>query len=249
MGSVDFQEVYWGQESAGVVFDRLRDQATYQYGADGYNGTISTTNLGRVDSTPVRLDAARRRANDQLEAMEKGVCRAVALLKVVPAVRELVRTETVTVTVKGALPEGDDLAALVRPLVKAGRGQLVEAEVVYPTAVEYAVKAAASKGATETRYFVLDGSGRMPAWERGWESQAAARAAVVEGRVFGQFVGECDVEVVAVTRRASGAALVTAERRVKSTTATVTVKVLRETAAEQVLPGSAGWLFYGSAPC
>lgn len=83
MGSINFTEAYWGPETAADAHRKLCDQARYEFGVDGYNGTISTTWLSGVhQSQPVRLTEAEQITEALLDRMSKGDCIAIPLLKV-----------------------------------------------------------------------------------------------------------------------------------------------------------------------
>lgn len=105
---------------------------------------------------------------------------------------------------------------------------------------------AATKGKTETRYFILDLSQRkplLPDWERGFPSQAAARAALPATSVSGAEA----YDIVSMTRRVGGAALVE-YRATPTRTSKVSLRV--HASLERVdVPARrgerTGWLFFG----
>lgn len=112
----------------------------------------------------------------------------------------------------------------------------------------------ATKGATETRYFILPmqtgrvGNQVMPAWDTGYSTQAKARAGLpqtLERR------WQADFEIVSMTRRADGQGLVAHSL---DSLAAKTVKVAITANVSRVLePGRVtderGWMFYGWAAC
>lgn len=111
------------------------------------------------------------------------------------------------------------------------------------------VRAEATKGKAETRYFaLLDGHNfSKNLWERGHPTQAAARAAAVAEcekpvNAFGR--AEVGYEIVAVTRREGNQPLVTVSREVTKSTAEVEVTITSRPEG----PADA-WLFFGWASC
>lgn len=110
----------------------------------------------------------------------------------------------------------------------------------------------APKAIAETRFFIVDPvSTDLPVWDTGFASQSAARAELT-GRlpksvvIGGEFVPARDdvasaFEIISMTRRVDGSALVTATCAPLTHTATYDVVI------DQYSPLGlqAGWLFYG----
>lgn len=112
----------------------------------------------------------------------------------------------------------------------------------------------ATKGTTETRYFVhREGDTQLPPWRTGFSSQAAARAGL-PGSLSekGQRgLGRESYSIFAMTRRVTGEPLV--EHSVDAvagakTTVEVSVEVSRLVKAAQPTQ-ERGWVFYGWAAC
>lgn len=116
------------------------------------------------------------------------------------------------------------------------------------------VTSRATKGATETRYFILPKQGNrfgkqsMPAWETGHSTQAKARAALpqkLERRWQAAF------EIVSMTRRTGGEGLVEHSLdalAAKTVKVAITANVSRVVESGHVTD-ERGWLFYGWAAC
>lgn len=124
---------------------------------------------------------------------------------------------------------------------------------VHQVAQEPKVTTRATKGKTETRYFVLPAGAReMPAWGTGHPSQAEARAALPatlpSSRGWDQ-QPRAEYEVISMTRRVTGDPLVT--HTLDATTGkTAAVKVsghVRQVITPAKATGETGWLFYGWA--
>lgn len=112
----------------------------------------------------------------------------------------------------------------------------------------------ATKGKTETRYFIIDPKMPvLPDWEQGHATQAAARAALPTAlsRDAGLWRGRESCSIIAMTRRVGGEPLVehTVDARAGvRTKVRVRVEVHRLVEPAQVTD-EAGWLFYGWAAC
>lgn len=112
----------------------------------------------------------------------------------------------------------------------------------------------ATKGKTETRYFIINPKmPTLPDWEQGHATQAAARAALPTAlsRSAAQWRGRESFSIIAMTRRTGGEALVehTVDARAGARTKVrVGVTVHRLVKPAQVTD-EAGWLFYGWAAC
>lgn len=113
----------------------------------------------------------------------------------------------------------------------------------------------ATKGRTETKYFVLpEGASNLPRWDSGYPTQAEARAALPmtlpSSRGWDQSP-RAAFEVISMTRRVGGHPLVTHTLDAatgKTTRVKITGHVWRVTEPEQTTDQK-GWLFYGMAAC
>lgn len=113
----------------------------------------------------------------------------------------------------------------------------------------------ATKGKTETRYFVLpEGAASMPTWDSGFPSQAEARAALPtslpSSRGWDQNP-KATYEVISMTRRVGGEPLVTHVLDAASAKTTL-VKVcgsICEVIDPEQVTREKGWLLYGVAAC
>lgn len=112
----------------------------------------------------------------------------------------------------------------------------------------------ATPGNVVTRYFILHEGlyGRMPSWESGYATQAEARAhlpkTLNDRTQMTQMRMDC--EIISMSRRSSGEALVTHQVAVNTTSKTVPARIsgqLSERIEEAQETGVNGWLFYGLA--
>lgn len=108
----------------------------------------------------------------------------------------------------------------------------------------------ATQGKTETRYFIIrKGDGQMPKWDAGHLSQAAARAALPAGLPLsmGRLAGVVRYEIISMTRRATGDALVEHEvTALRGKTVKVRLRSsLSERTKDAEVTGTEGWYFYG----
>lgn len=140
---------------------------------------------------------------------------------------------------KSAIPKGMDLSALD-----------VHQLVMTPEARGLKASTRATSGRTETRYFILsEGQHEMPRWAAGFASQAEARARLPK-KFRDSRVQRERYEIVSMTRRVSGEALVTHELSLGERGKTVPVRLkgrLLECTAKAKVTGETGWLFYGWA--
>lgn len=112
----------------------------------------------------------------------------------------------------------------------------------------------ATKGKTETRYFVMvEGETRMPAWENGHISQAEARASLPQELPVDNYrratTPVARYEIISMTRRVTGEPLVTHELSAvgaKTVKVNVTV-VVWKTVTPAKVTDEKGWMFYGWA--
>lgn len=262
MGTHNFENVIYTDGDARTTYETLVDEALHECGHDPYNGTISTT-AGVVEVRgvkPMTLAEAHTMIEQRLDNLSKWeACEALPLVDEKPAQWERLGNQEVTVTVTGAV--FNDPTQLTAALAKALRVDPDQVDgytthdpkhpLTERTAVTPKVEAVAPKGKTETRFFIIDRTLRqMPDWEGGYATQAEARAALpdVLGRNF-RSIPAREVEIVSVTRRATGEPLVTATVSAKKVEATFTVNLRRQMKAGTVGTSRAGWVFYGWAAC
>ena len=122
--------------------------------------------------------------------------------------------------------------------------------VLNPEPRKYRTSTQATSGRVETRYFILkEGAREMPRWEAGYASQADARAHLPKKPSDSRFPRE-RYEVISMSRRVSGEALVTHEVFLGERGKTVPVRLkgrLLECTQKATVTGRKGWLFYGWA--
>jgi hypothetical protein len=247
MGACDFRHYEPGTYLQDAYRTAVRN-ATDEFGSDGYNGTISTTN-GAVLGTRqamTRLEA-NRFADDHLDDCKKWEnAGAVAVLddSCVQA-----RVVEVTATLPGGLEwEGrrkalDDAAAQVT--LKASE-RVFGWEQPAPGVRTTKTSVRATAGKTVTRYYAVavEHGGRAVGPKEGFASQAEARAyakqLIESPSAFGSLANEIHVE--GRIRRESGEPLVIARRDVTSEKVPLRVTVGKVT-GDKV----AGFLFYGMA--
>lgn len=104
---------------------------------------------------------------------------------------------------------------------------------LYPTTIQqiaakFKTVVTAPKEKTETRYFLIDQRSKVSDldWDRGFASQAAARAAATDAITNGHS-RERVLDVIGISRRVSGAPLVRVERQVTKVTLTASVTISR----------------------
>lgn len=249
--------------SAQDAYDALHERDLYEHGHGGYTGSWAEV-PGIVPATVSRgqhllLEEAMRVANeswygnDGPQKWESGFW--------LPVYSRLPKSER---TVQLTLNEEDCTAAQVtacfvggaqrlyvgnaRHLAKAANlrpGEQVVSYKVDAVPVRRKATVRTTSGPVETRYFVLWADGSLGAalrWERGYATQAEARAALSAA-----FAGTAHKqaptrgEVIAVRRRANGEALVTAEMSPVPPRAKANLTV--------AIPGEelAGWVLYAVA--
>lgn len=266
MGGASFEQYVPHKGTADEAYEQACAEATHERGHDGYNGTISTTNgCIVITQTPLPTHAAYKLARERLDDFSKwGACGAIPMVDTDKASMNQ-RTIEVAVTVTSLDPNqptwelNENVVEMAKKKVRLhkneqiinveignGWGDTKEPERTFSNAV------AATKGPTETRYFVIDrskahhSSVATPRWQDGHPSQAAARkvldAKVKEhrpSRMPGDPLEEYDV--IGVTRRADGRGLVEGERRL--------IKVVYHCTATvgeiDTSGGHTGWLFFG----
>ncbi|WP_137726372.1 hypothetical protein [Prescottella subtropica] len=253
MGAHSFDETIYTDANAEDAYRELVEQAVHEHGHDGYNGTISTTSgVSVVRTASLRLKDAQKLGDGRLEMLSKwGNCEAIPLVKEVAATYESDGSVIVEVDVSAAV--FGDADALRKVIAKQISRPAHDVESWRPTGhssmtVTKRVQAAATKGKTETRYFVVEaGVDRLPQWDRGFPTQAAARAAFENVGVNASWRPSIDVEVIAITRRVGGQPLVAGTVAAKQVAGRLTVQLRRKVRDGSVGTERAGWYFYGWA--
>lgn len=156
-------------------------------------------------------------------------------------VRKLIRADGAIRTVN---TDGTEGAHAAPGPTKDYSALVVDCEVTEPPKVH----TRATKGATETRYFIIPKKTQtLPAWDSGYSTQAKARAALPtspERRNRSE-----EYEVVSMTRRGSGEGLVEHSvvplegKTVKVAISVCVQKILKPVTVTE----DRGWLFYGWA--
>lgn len=253
-------------------YQKLVVSARSEFGSDPYSGTIATsTGVHPLNMEPVTLQEAVALAEQMLNGYElqKGEsARAIPLREGDLDSRTLRVELRIDAEQYAALSKDqsrETLERLVLPNIALQPDEIIanvtlaRAEnnelAVYP---EWRITPTATKGATLTRYFVVDPRVGIPSWEQGYPTQSAARAAAVEyAEQYAQracsgwqnpltsLPQEVEYQVVSLTRRESGEPLVSVRRVVEGATLEVEVGVAPR--PKQRLPIS-GWYLVGLAP-
>lgn len=252
-----YDESHHFSEDAQAMYETLCREALHEHGHDPYNGTISTTHSVRVVPTakPLTLTEASAIANERLDTLSKwDACEAIRLVGETPPRYERTGTRTVQAKVPWSTwADAEKRAAHFARLLKVKVDSLEQ--VQYSThrgagapRTTWRVNAHAPKEPAQTRYFALRPGAAMPPWESGHPTQAAARAAIAPSEhALPHFGGEVRAEVVAITRRASGAPLVSAHVAPQAIEAEFEVTLRRLVAPATQGTKHDGWLFYGWA--
>lgn len=265
MGSHSFDVYVATTKSAEEAYEGAVKDALHEHGHDGYNGTISTTSGFQIMSQrPLPMREAYELVERTIENFHKWeACGAIPVIedKAATDVREV----KVDVTITGAKTEHDargeiQAAAMDKAKVRKGEsvidwgidsgfGDTKAPERTFKTTV------AATAGPTQTRYFIVRRGNAMhssvpaPKWEDGAPSQARARAnleTLLKNPQANRFTWGDPIEqfdIISMTRRANGQALVEGQRELVKTVYHCTVKLGRL----PVGTTQTGWLFYGFA--
>ncbi len=78
MGGTTFSNFYIGTAKPREAFDELYSQARSEYGSDPYNGTISTTDLVKIEELPPRV-SPEKYLEKYMDEVEKRECWCVEL--------------------------------------------------------------------------------------------------------------------------------------------------------------------------
>lgn len=257
MGSHNFTDVTYTTAGLEEAYRALCDERAYEEGHGGYSGTIATTYGARAvpGVKPTTVEEAMTISTDRLDNLQKwDVCEAIPLVAETRAEYQPTGVQEVTVTVPGVVY--NDQEALKKAIAKQAKVKpadiasftVARTDSVRISAVPQ-VKAAATTGATETRYFILTGNDtRMPDWADGHSSQAAARQALASTlRNEWSSIPDVQAEIISMTRRASGEPLVQATVTAKTVTATFRVRTHKLVKPATRGTERAGWFFFGWA--
>ncbi|NKS56250.1 hypothetical protein GS504_01305 [Rhodococcus hoagii] len=253
MGATSFENHTYSTSDADAAYEELTHAANFEHGHDPYNGTISTTEgFHVVHKAPMTLGQAYQHMTANIERADKwGPALAVPLL---PRDAYTIRVRQLTVKHPAidACRSGtywDRLEArrleAVRESVSLRDGEVIESIRATDQKAQHKDVHSVSKGARETRYFVVGDGGRLPSWEEGHATMSIARAAA-RARLellYASFSPEAAVEVVGITRRSGGEALARSVRTRVATHETVKVEVARIRSTDTI----GGWFFYGFA--
>jgi hypothetical protein len=270
MGADSFINHGPGTDPKDIFYD-LVSQVAHEHGHGGYTGTIAEKdNFIIVPNQPVRLlDEALLWADKQLGDYESDAFwqdkwgPAAAIPIYIPTLTgakdPLVRR---TVEVKVTVPvdaswEAVEKAAWEQGELRLRAGERVLQVSATDSAVTYSkpkVKARAPSGKAVTRYVVSHSEHSL--WEKGFDSQAEARAHAVAcaestaKRIltdkYARVSGAISFNVDSVTRREDGSPLVEVICTVETKTIPRQVTVVKGDVASLT---ANGWLFFGYASC
>lgn len=288
-GIKDMQEAY-----ASAVDEALYSEGHDPYNGtisttDGV--VLSPLSTGKpVPENEINWSAVSERL-DHLSKWEE--CEALSIHKVTPAQHERLGETTMDIRIPSDTSAEDRDKVITAEAEKqlrrwAREGVSVKLEKTYSRperkitldkSKKYAVEPAqwritndpkvvtrASKGKTETRFFILPvhhGNRpqtwvKMPRWEDGYTSQADARAALPTPPLRGwigdrRLLSPQEWEVISMTRRVGGTGLVEHSVDHRGTRKTmsllVSVKIDEVVSEAKKNPNEIGWLFYGWAAC
>lgn len=243
MGTSHINRIVYTTASAAEAFKVLYEEAREQYGNDGYSGTFATTYfIGAHNTQPDYVHDIYGEADELMNGLRKGEASAYPILGVNEKKRRTIKKKIV-------VKEGEDFLTIARNSVNLKPNERFRRFIVDSSQEVSAVTAAALKEKVITKYFIIgDGGNSLYDWSKGFDTQAAARARAVEymkkqdtAKYPASFT---HVEVVGLSRRESGAALVDIERIVKKTSYEITITI------DTVIPDvRAGWLFVGLGSC
>lgn len=264
MGSTTFTD-YVAGTNLKLCYDQAVEQATHEHGFDDYNGTISTTS-GAVlyQHHPVTLERAYEIASsDAVEQYHKwDACGAIPVCESTNVDTREVECEITLLGPGHLYSRKEEIDRLIR---QAGKVKPTESVIEWeikrenmytpnPGTITRKVTVKATEGKTETRYFVtgpdIFGNADRPDWDRGHKTQAAARASLTKWLNDGHgrprpapsepFV---DYEIVGITRRVSGAPLVTGYAELVKTVYPIKATVGRVVLGTDII----GYCFFGWA--
>lgn len=255
MGAHTFEDTFMfngNPVDAQTAYTYLCDSARDEYGSSAYNGTISTTH-GFFHATPQLMTVAEayKFVNDNLDNTQKrGPCGAIPLREEIPAVREPATRHKVTITLPAELSQDRDAIdkAVAKQLGVKPADLLDRWTGIARSHADTRVETTATTGPTETRFFLIVDGWCGFEWDKGYSSQAEARAAIRDLAPKKLNHGHpVSVEVVSMTRRATGEALVTATITPKKITTTYDVTVSKIIKPAKTTNKQSGWMFFGRA--
>lgn len=263
MGSHDFGNIYRGTGTVEEAYRDVVDEALSMHGHDPYNGTISTTSGVRlVPVKPMNLADAEELASSRIDKLSKwDTCEAIPLVAETEPEYEILPEQEAYFGVTGAVYNDQAQLALAARKALGMNANIEITEVALKVerpsfnrmaTVEKRVVAEVPKEPAETRYFILTKLGRMRGedmdWDKGYPTQAAARAALdTVLRYDYHGIPAVEAEIIGLTRRVSGAALVKATVSAKKVTGTFVVKTRRMVKPATFGTERAGYYFYGWA--
>lgn len=244
MGAHGFVEFHPGPDCA-AAYRAACEQALYEHGHDGYNGTISTTDgVSVVQATPLPQAVAERLAESKLEQFSKwGPVGAVAVGD--PAAYRL-RSRTLTITTEQQGPlYHDTLLELARAQLTLQPGETIASVKLLEEKAARSVVSESSKGKAVTRYRIArDGTLGADEYPTLAAATQAARAAAKQvGGERWPVDGDVVFEIVGSVRRENGAALRTLRSQLRKRTLKLAVELVRE----QRSATTVGWVFFGWA--
>ena len=265
MGASSFYDIYRGSATAQEAYAQLVSQAREEHGWDPYNGTISTTGgVSPVPVQPMTVAQAEELAETRIDKLNKWeACEAIPLVAETPPEYEKLPDMEAQLTLTGAVYNDIDLLkTAARQSLKLPKGveitdcvvKIERGSFIRLATVEKRVVVEVPKEGTETRYFILTGVGKIRGdqldWDKGYPTQAAARAALdTVLRYDFRGIPDVEAEIIGVTRRVSGAPLVKATVSAKKITGTFVVSTRRLIKPATYGTERAGFYFYGWAAC
>lgn len=265
MGHSIICDKVFGHPSLDDAYNHLRDIAEWDGGWRLHGQGVRQDN---VCTTPILsdsedvLDAIYEDAYERVHSGEPAL--GIPLIKVIPAKYEHVRTENIVVDFTSAEIGQHNLGFSSPFLTDLGKKKVAKVlgvkmdeidSIMYdyraPTKRKYTLKYKAETGAgkAETRYFVINkGERDMPSWDKGFASQAEARASVSGAKEINStdkryFAGE--FEIIGMIRRQDGGALVHAASQVTKATVPLEVNIRRKV-SERKVTNERGWMIIGS---
>lgn len=259
MGSHSFDNTFFPNDkttTAQEAYRALVEDALYEEGHDGYNGTISTTSGIQQGSTKLMMPSeANKFASSRMDKLSKWdnaeyvrIYNPATLLK-----RKVVKTVRINAAQIKDLkyPLGSILRA-AEEKVSLREGESIEkVETVHENhrpkiSAKFRNVVETTEGKSETRYFVTrKGYGDDLDWKQGHATMALARKALIDFMnqpVSSYNVSEMEYEVVARVGRPDTTAMISAKREIVWVEAEVEIEICKPTAKS-----TTGFLFYGWA--
>lgn len=205
-GFISIDEASTASEAISLFVDDMRSASGSDYSPRGY-------------TTRTLAPAATL---DQIDRMHEAMADALSTTVVAPACTSI-STRTVTSKITPGVTLYELRIRTTPPVdVPLKRDEQITGWTIRDVS-RYTTKAVAAKFPTQTRYFVIDGWARLPQWEEGHPTQAAARAAAVEHTTR---TGDA-TDVISITRRVDGSPLVSASRQTTKPSFEVTTTITK----------------------